>query len=569
MSEAQAVSVSVRIRPSSTGAPPGVFPSEEGVVVQNRDASFAVLDGFGSIIGGSDQQKAYAAIAAPLVDRLLEGYSCTLMAYGQTGSGKTHSIFGPPGVLTEAALKDPGSDGFNGALSAPAEWGLFPRIACELLASGKGTLHASAVEVYQERAYDLLADRLQLSVGAQKTGRQPAPGAKPDKDPNAAVPHKSTCNCRACYLAKEQEKKARAEGLAKPKPKAKPQSFAEISKGRAPLSGKSLANGVSGRPTTTNGAKGAVSADESFVTVGEKRVLLSEPADVARLARTIEHTRTAVGHLLNARSSRSHCLVHLHLTEQEGGVVTKRQLLVVDLAGSERILRSGAEGVAAAQAMAINTSLTALGKVVRAVGAKASHVPFRDSTLTQLLRSSLSGRACTSVVIAVASEAQHTDESKCSLEFGQRMQAVRTKAAVVVGSMTADDEEEETERMLEAAKAKLAEFEASGYGERFGASAQPGEKRAFKENTTRLAEYEMEIRHTSAELAELNANTSLSPAEKKAEQRELQSTLREMSAEVTNLQGMIKRQKVSGRRGKLHPASEGTRLDTHPHSPLL
>jgi kinesin family protein 5 len=86
-------------------------------------------------------------------------------------------------------------------------------------------------------------------------------------------------------------------------------------------------------------------------------------------------------------------------------VVTKRQLLVVDLAGSERILRSGAEGVAAAQAMAINTSLTALGKVVRALGAKSAHVPYRDSTLTQLLRSSLAGRACTSVVVTVASDA--------------------------------------------------------------------------------------------------------------------------------------------------------------------
>ena len=584
--QAQVVNVAVRIKPGQDV--PAVFPSEVGVVIKERDASLSVLDGFGSIVGGSDQQDAYDAIAAPLVDRLLEGYSCTLMAYGQTGSGKTHTIFGPPGVLTEAALRDAGGGG------TPADWGLFPRIALELLESGRGTLHASAVEVYQERAYDLLADRQQLSVGAQKTGRSVA-GAKPDKDPNAAVPHKSTCSCRVCYLAKEEEKKARAAGLSKPRPKAAPQSFSELSRGRAPLSGRT---NVAGRPTAGKGAGADVAstADESFATVGEKRMLITEPADIARLARTIEHTRTAVGHLLNARSSRSHCLgesrnaqarprldlelphahcqppatrpllarsislslththalapdslsrslfsclpaVHLHLTEVDGDVVTKRQLLVVDLAGSERILRSGAEGLAAAQAMAINTSLTALGKVVRAVGAKATHVPYRDSTLTQLLRSSLSGRACTSVVIAVASEACHTDESKCSLEFGQRMQAVRTKAAVVVGDKTAEDEEYDTERQLEAAKRQLSEFEASGYGERFGPAAQPGEKRAFQENTSRLAAYEREIRHTRAEIAEIDPGL-------KAEARELTSTLREMQAEMLNLQGMIKRQKL-------------------------
>ena len=70
--------------------------------------------------------------------------------------------------------------------------------------------------------------------------------------------------------------------------------------------------------------------------MGETLQPLRSAADVARLARTIELTRTAVGHLLNARSSRSHCLVHLHLTEQvAGGGVARRQLLFVDLAGSD------------------------------------------------------------------------------------------------------------------------------------------------------------------------------------------------------------------------------------------
>ena len=53
-----------------------------------------------------------------------------------------------------------------------------------------------------------------------------------------------------------------------------------------------------------------------FATVGEKLLPLTTPAEVAQLALTIELTRTAVGHNLNARSSRSHCLVHLYCVER-------------------------------------------------------------------------------------------------------------------------------------------------------------------------------------------------------------------------------------------------------------
>ena len=119
----------------------------------------------------------------------------------------------------------------------------------------------------------------------------------------------------------------------------------------------------------------------------------------------------ATGHALNARSSRSHCLVHLHLVQRSGTTVSKRQLLFVDLAGSERTARTGVEGAAKQQATAINGSLTVLGKVIRALGARAAHVPYRDSTLTMLLRSAFGGRSKTAVVrppqVASRSERVH------------------------------------------------------------------------------------------------------------------------------------------------------------------
>lgn len=67
---------------------------------------------------------------------------------------------------------------------------------------------------------------------------------------------------------------------------------------------------------------------------------------------------------------------------------------MVDLAGSEDLRRSGSgsEEQRLAEARSINSSLSTLGKVVMllssgaASGGTASHIPFRDSKLTRILK---------------------------------------------------------------------------------------------------------------------------------------------------------------------------------------
>lgn len=183
------------------------------------------------------------------------------------------------------------------------------------------------------------------------------------------------------------------------------------------------------------------SFEPSFATVGEKVTPLRTAEDIARFARTVEATRTAKSHLLNDRSSRSHCLVTLHISRRASSTSSasnsnsnstlnsnarKCAALFVDLAGSERIARTGAEGDAAAEARSINGSLSALGRVVKALSGRSggsggrvgAHVPYRDSTLTMLLRDSFGGKSFASVVINVAGEVQHAEETVCSLRFG-------------------------------------------------------------------------------------------------------------------------------------------------------
>ena len=91
----------------------------------------------------ASQQEVLQAILEPQLQRFLEepGFSAVFLAYGQTGSGKTHTIFGPPGVLTE--------HDYNQSGGYPQSWGFFPYAAVATLTalSQKGLLKRAQVKL--------------------------------------------------------------------------------------------------------------------------------------------------------------------------------------------------------------------------------------------------------------------------------------------------------------------------------------------------------------------------------------------------------------------------------------
>merc|ERR1712118_32110 len=154
--------------------------------------------------------------------------------------------------------------------------------------------------------------------------------------------------------------------------------------------------------------------------------------------------------------------------------------------------------------MSINGSLTALGKVIRALGSNAGHVPFRDSMLTMLLRSSLDGRATTSVVINVASEPEHYEETLCSLVFGERMAGVKTVSTKVttqesLGEAQVDALKEE----LEVMRTEIADMEAADLdlGD-FHPDAMPSEVKSLKANFRKQAQLAARSKELRTQLAE-------------------------------------------------------------------
>ncbi|KAL1199080.1 Kinesin-like protein KIN-UA [Cardamine amara subsp. amara] len=158
-----------------------------------------------------------------------------------------------------------------------------------------------------------------------------------------------------------------------------------------------------------------------------------------------EAHRFAANTKLNTESSRSHAILMVNVrrslktrdglpSESSGNshmtktlkppVVRKGKLVVVDLAGSERINKSGSEGHTLEEAKSINLSLSALGKCINALAENSSHVPFRDSKLTRLLRDSFGGTARTSLVITIGPSPRHRGETTSTIMFGQRAMKV-------------------------------------------------------------------------------------------------------------------------------------------------
>jgi kinesin family protein 6/9 len=157
--------------------------------------------------------------------------------------------------------------------------------------------------------------------------------------------------------------------------------------------------------------------------------------------------RTTAKHVLNITSNRSHCIFCVYLEQRSrlgsSEKVVHSKLNLVDLAGSERLKKvdvddvtSGTKSIDATtkrESMYINKSLTYLEQCVVALTTKGrSHVPYRQSKLTHLLKDGIGGNSNSLLLACIYGEEAHLEETLSTLRLAQRMMKVTNRPEEVL-----------------------------------------------------------------------------------------------------------------------------------------
>eukprot|EP00439_Symbiodinium_sp_Y106_P032796 s2861_g3.t3 len=414
------VRVFVRLRPPAERQTIEMFeisPERQGVVTikdplssGRREHSFEFNMVFNE---ETSQDQLFMPVAGQAVDGALQGRSGCVIAYGQTGSGKTYSIFGED--------------------DSPTERGLLPRAmerllhGCAQKASRDGEeldgITVSFLEVYMDQVRDLgFGSSTEDQAAEETTPRRSSSGGLAKDDGGEPAVHK-----------RPKLRRFATQG-----------SIADRDQGGQNLLLRETPDG-------------------SIQVQGLAQLKVRDLSDVSRIVRAGLARRATALTESNVRSSRSHTVftVQLPVTTADG---VPTQLSFVDLAGSERLAKSKAEGQQFQEAMAINTSLTALGKVVLALASDPKvvrHVPYRDSKLTRILSTSL--RTQVSVLATIHPRVEDYEESLNTLSFADRCKNVARQPQVkyVTASGTQKAKIADLQRQVADLKEKLREVHAS------------------------------------------------------------------------------------------------------------
>ena len=325
-----------------------------------------------------------------LVGAAVDGYSATVFAYGQTGSGKTFTMEGYN--YTRAA----GSKGPSVDFDTPKErLGVVPRTLRTLFeavharnagaAAAKSTFRVKChfVQIYKEQVLDLLNPASGGGGGGGGGGRVFGGGA------GLGAP-------QGLRMRWSPEKEFFVDNL-----------FVE-----------------------------------EVATAEEAEELFQRGVRNKRVAET----------RMNTASSRSHCMLTLLVqqlaTDRAEKVLAEGRLTLVDLAGSERqhALLEPTNKAAMHESVQINKSLFTLRKVILALseasgqaeaGKKVGHVPYRDSTLTRLLKHALGGNSHTLMVACLSPSDLHVEENASTLAYAARARAIKNEVRVNTDPHTA------------------------------------------------------------------------------------------------------------------------------------
>lgn len=434
------LSVAVRVRP--------FLPHESlasCVAVQANQITIGETKGFAfdrvfDMNATSDD--VYVALGQPLADAFLSGFHASTIAYGQTGAGKTFTM--------DTLLSDTVQEIFCrleeeevGSEDAERRRGSTSELSSSDALGGGGAPSASpgksfsmsltVLEVYNEAIGDLLSKQGGLPFASTVNGSGSGGSGGGNQQRGGA--------------------------------------FASEKRG----SGPSQRNGLQLREDPSGGV----------YVVGLTEVSVDSEARLLALIDDAIGNRKTASTLMNATSSRSHCVVTLTLRRR--GMCSR--CCFVDLAGSERLKKSLGLGAAAAAAAGgdrmtsinpsdaagspsdvalrpanaavrmreginINGGLLALGNVIVALCERRPHVPYRSSKLTRLLQPMLEGNSRTAMIACVAPLASSLEETLNTLKYADRAKRIQLNPHLAIApTHTAAD----THQLIAALREQLEE----------------------------------------------------------------------------------------------------------------
>ncbi|KAI8507850.1 Kinesin-like protein kif27, partial [Branchiostoma belcheri] len=187
----------------------------------------------------------------------------------------------------------------------------------------------------------------------------------------------------------------------------------------------------------------------NLVIIGAKEEQCCSVDEVMAILASGSASRQTGTTLMNEHSSRSHSIFTLVIEQRWRDVDASASLApdeddldstaketrfvsskfhFVDLAGSERAQKTGNVGDRFKESIHINSGLLALGNVISALGdtkKRASHIPYRDSKITRLLKDSLGGNAQTAMITCISPSSSDFDETLNSLKYANRARNIK------------------------------------------------------------------------------------------------------------------------------------------------
>eukprot|EP00127_Corallochytrium_limacisporum_P005309 Clim_evm40s202 gene=Clim_evmTU40s202 len=409
------------------------------------------------------QELVYETVAKPVIDHCVAGYNNCIFAYGQTGAGKTHTMLGTaeqPGIIPRL------TKGLFDRIAADEAKGSVEDLATGDISQTKYHVEVSYLEIYNEKVRDLLAQ----DAGGTSASPTPTKNRSENKSGQSigiadAKPH----SAKPLRIREHYRIGPYVEGLTS----LAVTTLEEIE--------QTIANGNRARmvAATNMNARSSRSHAIFMLNVERRTTTRKERAEPANGSlsksplKAISKVDDDAGEIPSESAS----------VRREGKDLTmirSSRVSLVDLAGSERVSKTGAEGVRLKESGNINKSLSTLGLVINRLAEGPSktdgtrHIPYRNSTLTWLLKDSLGGNSKTIMVAAITPNALHAEETLSTLRYAESVKKIINHAVI---------NEDPQQRIIRELKNELAELKArlaAGDGHNSTATKSKGGDEAAK-----------------------------------------------------------------------------------------